>query len=928
MEHDPESSAESVPEADTIEHAEPDTASAAKEGAPDASPVSILTDAVDEFQCSNCGCSIDVTELDAFTQVECPDCSAVEGVPARLGNFLLLKLLGTGGMGGVYYAKDESLGRFVAIKVMLQSLGDDAAFIETFRREAQAVAKLNHPNIAQIYSFGQEKGQPYIVMELVSGERVDKMMEDEGGIAPALAMRICFEVAQGLSAADEAGIVHGDIKPENILLDKKGRAKVVDFGLATVAHAAAAEGIWGTPYYIAPEKIRRQKVDARADIYSLGATLYHILAGSPPFEGETPVDVVKARLEMPAPDLLESKPDMPAKVASVVARMLATERTERYPTYKSLISDMQKALHELGDAPVKTSRLGGKHIRIKKKRSTLNVPAAAPGVSGDLTESTPATGKRRIVIRKKGGTAPPMSITTSTRTLAGGEEPEAESAEPTPEELEREQRARAKRVRTVLTTVSILLILAIAGGVGGFIAYRKSQKRKHRAEWFARSDARESAQTSYAQITGSASNVLKMVQKTSDYEATIMEAVLAVTGQELVVPEPEPEPEPEDAEADANPADASDANATNQPPAKTDTADDDTDAADANDADAAVATPPEEAVTDAEQAEDEDAEAIEADAPALASESVPDAELPPIASKGKNVILNLRKLRNVNRRMQALVEPTRIANATAQRAKTSAVAKANARELKKAAKKAELYQENATALHDAAKSGYTDVVAEKQEHDAEAEKLRLAELEAQREQEEDARKEQARLALEQQAKTEVEQSKIDQKEMQLLFVEHDFEGIVALLEQKLEGYKTEKGREALGIVRDRFKHVLAMRDEIITNINATPFPWGWGARASARDVVKASVKGISIADSAAVYPWKAVSVVQMLKFIDHYIDARGTRATSKAQIAFGAAIYCDEFGDKGKSKAKTYLNRALGLGFPRAEQERLLESGW
>jgi serine/threonine protein kinase len=306
-------------------------ASASEANEPSVPAVQIETDAVTDYDCSHCGCKIDVSGLPAFTQVECPDCGAIETVPARLGNFLLLRLLGLGGMGGVYYARDTALGRDVAIKVMLQSLGDDAKFIETFRKEAQAVAKLNHPNIAQIYSFGQEKGQPYIVMELVSGERVDDMLESEGGIPVPLAMKIGLEVAEGLSAADEAGLVHGDIKPENILLDTKGHAKLVDFGLATVAHAAASDGIWGTPYYIAPEKIRRQKVDARADIYSLGATLFHMITGNPPFEGETPVEVVKARLEQPPPDIKELYPDIPDKAADVIMRMLAVDRTERHP---------------------------------------------------------------------------------------------------------------------------------------------------------------------------------------------------------------------------------------------------------------------------------------------------------------------------------------------------------------------------------------------------------------------------------------------------------------------------------------------------------------------------------------------------------------------------------------------------------------------
>ncbi|OGV75617.1 MAG: hypothetical protein A2340_02250, partial [Lentisphaerae bacterium RIFOXYB12_FULL_60_10] len=248
------------------------------------SPVNVvMTDRVTEIKCKQCGCEIDVADLDPFVMVECPDCGNIETVPSRLGPFLLLNLIGRGGMGGVYQAVDESLGRRVAIKVMLSSLGANKQFVDTFRREAQAVAKLNHPSIVQIYSFGQEKGQPYIVMELVSGQRFDKMVDSGESLDQSLVMQVGLDVAEGLAAADEIGLLHGDVKPENILLDEKMKAKLVDFGLATFAHQDEPDGIWGTPYYIAPEKVQRKKPDARSDIYSLGATLYHALAGRPPF---------------------------------------------------------------------------------------------------------------------------------------------------------------------------------------------------------------------------------------------------------------------------------------------------------------------------------------------------------------------------------------------------------------------------------------------------------------------------------------------------------------------------------------------------------------------------------------------------------------------------------------------------------------------
>ena len=167
--------------------------------------------------------------------------------PADFGHFLLEKELGHGGMGGVYLARDKMLDRKVAIKVMLKELGSDPTFVERFQREAQAAARLNHPNIAQIYSFGQEQGMPYIAMELVPGGSLDKDMEaNPGCLDPVRVMRIGQQLVDALALAAEQGLVHGDVKPENVLYADDGTAKLVDFGLA--AMQGDSNEIWGTPY--------------------------------------------------------------------------------------------------------------------------------------------------------------------------------------------------------------------------------------------------------------------------------------------------------------------------------------------------------------------------------------------------------------------------------------------------------------------------------------------------------------------------------------------------------------------------------------------------------------------------------------------------------------------------------------------------------
>jgi len=328
----------------------------------DEATIDVFADPVEKIACRKCGRHLDVSKLPSFSQVECPDCHTIQTVPAQLGQFLLLEVLGAGGMGAVYQALDRSLGRYVAIKVMKRSLGDDPHFVDNFLREARAAAALNHRNIVQIYSCGQEKGQPYIVMELVSGGRFDEMIADGNMIEEVRALEIGIDVAEGLKAANDIGLIHGDIKPANVLFDKEGVAKVADFGLARFVSWQQDRGeVWGTPYYIAPEKARGQKVDHRSDIYSLGATMYHALGAKPPFDGKTATDVVLARLKNPAIGLRVIRPTLQPETADVIGRMLESDPFMRYPTYQSLIADLREALR------VAKQEQRALHAKVKKQ---------------------------------------------------------------------------------------------------------------------------------------------------------------------------------------------------------------------------------------------------------------------------------------------------------------------------------------------------------------------------------------------------------------------------------------------------------------------------------------------------------------------------------------------------------------------------------
>ena len=259
------------------------------------------------------------------------------------GNFLLERELGKGGMGGVYLGRDKMLDRPVAVKVMLKEYGSDAGFVDRFKKEAQAVARLIHPNIAQVYSYGIADGMPYIAMELVAGGSLDQIMRNSGANSdiPRI-LKICEQVAQALRCASDQGLVHGDIKPENILLDANGNAKIVDFGLVAMQHDT--DEIWGTPYYIAPEKVRKDAVDYRADIYSLGGTLYHALCGVAPFEGDDAMTVVKKRFEFIPRKPSDIRSELSPQIDALVMKMLAFNPADRYPSFEALLADFKAVM--------------------------------------------------------------------------------------------------------------------------------------------------------------------------------------------------------------------------------------------------------------------------------------------------------------------------------------------------------------------------------------------------------------------------------------------------------------------------------------------------------------------------------------------------------------------------------------------------------
>ena len=302
---------------------------------------------VDEAICPHCNRSFSVAESKPLSYISCIICKKRMMVPARLDGFTLYSPIGEGGMGAIYRATDDMLGRDVAIKLVRRKGADDQEYRDLLKREASSAGKINHPRVAQVYALNFHDGHPYLVMELVSGEDFASKSEREGKLEERAVLRMGLDVAEGLTAINREGLVHGDIKPGNIVLDRDGNAKLVDFGLSGVMRSIEKGKLVGTPNYIAPELLRGCQDTHRSDIYSLGATLYYLLAGRIPFSGETPQEVVKARLyEKPLP-LGKANRKVSVFTQKLVMRMLETDPMQRPTDSQVVAAEIRKALSEL-----------------------------------------------------------------------------------------------------------------------------------------------------------------------------------------------------------------------------------------------------------------------------------------------------------------------------------------------------------------------------------------------------------------------------------------------------------------------------------------------------------------------------------------------------------------------------------------------------
>ncbi|MEM6329156.1 MAG: serine/threonine-protein kinase [Planctomycetota bacterium] len=263
-----------------------------------------------------------------------------------LGDYHVLRRLGRGAMAEVYLAEQASLARRVALKVLSAELAEDAAYVGRFVNEARAAAALVHANIVQVYEVGAVGGLHFIAQEYVAGRNVGELIERQGRLDAGLTLDILRQVVSALHKAAECGIVHRDIKPENIMLARSGEVKVADFGLARIGDAQGANltqvGVtMGTPLYMSPEQVEGRAVDSRSDIYSLGVTAHHMLAGEPPFRGDTPLAVAVQHLNSEPPPLDAARPDTPVGLARIVRTMMAKSPDARPASPASLLSDLR-----------------------------------------------------------------------------------------------------------------------------------------------------------------------------------------------------------------------------------------------------------------------------------------------------------------------------------------------------------------------------------------------------------------------------------------------------------------------------------------------------------------------------------------------------------------------------------------------------------
>jgi serine/threonine-protein kinase len=316
------------------------------------------------------------------------------------GRYRLEARIGAGGMSTVYRALDETLQRQVAIKLMNREVASDSDQLERFRREARAVAQLSHPHVVGVIDAGEDEGRPYIVFEYVEGETLKERIRRQGRLPINEAVAYAIEIARALGAAHARHIVHRDVKPQNVLIDEEGSAKVTDFGIARTLdeEGLTADGrVLGTTDYVSPEQALGHQVTGQSDLYSLGIVLYEMLAGEVPFKGESQVAVAMKHVREDLPDVQSKRPEVSAALASVIDTATAKRQEDRYADDAELIADLEDVL------TIETARAG-----------------SAPGEVTTVLRTLPTTTQRRVPFRVRHPVVPLLLALIVVGILGGG----------------------------------------------------------------------------------------------------------------------------------------------------------------------------------------------------------------------------------------------------------------------------------------------------------------------------------------------------------------------------------------------------------------------------------------------------------------------------------------------------------------------------
>jgi serine/threonine protein kinase len=338
-------------------------------------------------ECSTCGALLDVSGEEPFALMHCPTCGAAMRVRRHFDHFEIQEELGAGGMGTVYRALDLNLSRPVALKLLQRENSENPEYIAQFQKEAAITASINHPHVVKVYSTGQDHGLVYIAMELVDKGSLETRMESDEKLTEAQVLGVGIQIAQGLQAALERGLIHRDIKPGNILFADAGTAKIVDFGLAVLQeHAGHVAGeVWATPFYVAPETLEGKREDFRSDLYSLGATLFHVLAGKPPHLVETNSMSALAAAKKAPVNLAAVAPTVSSTTAFALHKSLSYDPAQRQQSYAEFIEHLEFAKAGLlGILPKDTATASGVLPKERDYRWLIYLTAAitvAGGVS-------------------------------------------------------------------------------------------------------------------------------------------------------------------------------------------------------------------------------------------------------------------------------------------------------------------------------------------------------------------------------------------------------------------------------------------------------------------------------------------------------------------------------------------------------------------